>query len=122
MDKRFLDSFILSHIGQAVVAIDNDEHVVYWNSSAEKMYGVSEKNALGKKLTDVYRYDFLTETDEKAAARSLKLKGFWKGKNVHTRKNKNVMYVESMVHVITDASGNKRGLLAFIRNIEPKLG
>ncbi|MCW4010432.1 MAG: PAS domain S-box protein [Candidatus Bathyarchaeota archaeon] len=36
----------------AIILVDEDETVVYWNPASEKIFGYSEKEAVGKKLSD----------------------------------------------------------------------
>jgi PAS domain S-box-containing protein len=42
---------LLSHIGEAVIISDRDENILFWNSSAERIFGYSPDEALGKTLS-----------------------------------------------------------------------
>ena len=44
---------LLNHVGQAVVMIDRNRTIRFWNKAAEKLYGWSEEQALGHKVTDL---------------------------------------------------------------------
>ena len=42
---------LVSHIGEAVVISDRDENILFWNASAERIFGYSPDEALGKTLS-----------------------------------------------------------------------
>lgn len=42
---------LVSHIGEAVIISDRDENILFWNASAQRIFGYSEEDALGKKLS-----------------------------------------------------------------------
>jgi PAS domain S-box-containing protein len=42
---------LVSHIGEAVIISDRDENILFWNASAERIFGYSSDEALGKTLS-----------------------------------------------------------------------
>ena len=42
---------LISHIGEAVIISDRDEHILFWNASAQRIFGYSQEEALGKRLS-----------------------------------------------------------------------
>lgn len=42
---------LVSHIGEAVIISDRDENILFWNASSQRIFGYSEEDALGKKLS-----------------------------------------------------------------------
>jgi PAS domain S-box-containing protein len=42
---------LISNIGEAVIISDRDENILFWNASAERIFGYSPDEALGKKLS-----------------------------------------------------------------------
>ena len=42
---------LVSDIGEAVIISDRDEHILFWNASAERIFGYSPKEALGNTLS-----------------------------------------------------------------------
>lgn len=42
---------LVSHIGEAVIISDRDENILFWNASAERIFGYSQDEALGKTLS-----------------------------------------------------------------------
>ena len=47
---------MLDTISDAVVVIDNNSIVNYWNKGAERLYGLSEEEALGQPLGELYQH------------------------------------------------------------------
>jgi len=43
----------LAHVAEAVILLDTDDVVRYWNAAAERKFDFSEGEAIGRKLTDV---------------------------------------------------------------------
>jgi len=42
---------LISHMGEAVIISDRDEHILFWNASAQRIFGYSREEALGKTLS-----------------------------------------------------------------------
>ena len=42
---------LVSQIGEAVIISDRDENILFWNASAERVFGYSSDEALGKTLS-----------------------------------------------------------------------
>lgn len=42
---------LVSHTGEAVIISDRDENILFWNASAQRIFGYSEDEALGKTLS-----------------------------------------------------------------------
>mgnify|MGYP000013338296 CR=1 FL=1 len=42
---------LASQIGEAVIVSDGDEKILFWNASAERIFGYSPEEALGKTLS-----------------------------------------------------------------------
>jgi PAS domain S-box-containing protein len=52
-EKSSLQTDLLNSVGQAVLVVDLDGRIVYWNDSAETLYGYSDKYVAGRKLINV---------------------------------------------------------------------
>jgi PAS domain S-box-containing protein len=108
---------VVSQVSDAVVAVDTEERITFWNSGAERLYGIEAAEALGRKLTDAYQYRWLSPADEGAAADSLAKTGSWVGENVHVKNDGRWIHVESLVSRLEDDGGAAAGLLAVIRDV-----
>jgi PAS domain S-box-containing protein len=108
---------VVSMVSDAVIAVDSEERVTFWSSGAERLYGLTAGEALGRKLNDTYQYRWLSPADEEAAADSLRKTGSWFGENFHIRKDGRWIHVESLVTRLEDDDGGAVGLLAVIRDV-----
>ena len=57
---------LLNHIGQAVMMVDSNRIIRFWNKAAEKLYGWSEEQALGHQVTELLGGTLSEEVDEAA--------------------------------------------------------
>jgi len=108
---------LLSHVPDAVVAVDDERRITYWNRSAEKLYEVAADEVLGKKLDEVYEKRWFDEEDEKTSGEALAKSGFWRGKNFHVAKSGKEIHVSSSVSLIRDETGKNSGMISVIRDI-----
>ena len=115
-EHRF-HSLILGQVNDAVLAIDTDGLITFMNRSAERMYGADARHALGRRLTDLYEYRWLSPSDEDEAAEALQRFGFWRGENLHVVRDGRILHVDSSVSALTDDAGQPAGLLAVIRDV-----
>jgi PAS domain S-box-containing protein len=108
---------VLDKISDAVVVVDNENTVRYWNKGAERLYGLSEDEAFGQPLLELYQYLWVKPEDERASAQALETKGFWSGNNINIKRDGVRLYVQSSVSAINDKDGKVIGLLAVIRDV-----
>ncbi len=111
---------VLSHVSDAVMAVDNEHRVIYWNQAAERLYGVKADEIIGKPLEESHQYIWLKPEDEQAAGEALATEGAWRGENIHIKKNGEEIYVEVSVSVLKDNNGAGIGFLAVIRDISDR--
>jgi PAS domain S-box-containing protein len=82
-EERFrFQATALDQIGDAVIAVDDEQRVTYLNQIAAEQYGVDSENALGCKLTELYQHRWLEPKHEQAAYASLAEKGYWSQRSV----------------------------------------
>jgi diguanylate cyclase (GGDEF)-like protein/PAS domain S-box-containing protein len=110
-------SEVLSHVRDAVVAVDNEQRINYWNEGAQWLYGHRSDEVLGRVLGEVVQYRWHKAEDEPRAHESLAKTGFWHGENIHHRKDGTEIHVESTVSALKNSEGVDGGLLAVIRDI-----
>lgn len=67
----------LDQVKDIILAVDNQNTLLYINKAAERQYNVSKEQALGSKLTELYRQLWFNPDDEHKAILSLKEKGYW---------------------------------------------
>ncbi|WP_088891301.1 sensor histidine kinase [Leptolyngbya ohadii] len=108
---------LLSQIDDAVIAVDQNERITYWNKGAAKLYGLSAAAASGRTLSEVLQYEWLNPADQQIAYASLATEGFWRGENTHLKANGDRIVVEASVTLLKDHAGNSSGMIAVLRDI-----
>src|SRR5256885_6705374 len=96
---------VIAQIDDAVVAIDNEHRITYFNAAAERQYGVAASQALGHPLDAIYDYHWLQPDDAARAAEALQTTGSWRGRNVHVKRSGEEIQVEWSGAVLSDAGG-----------------
>ncbi len=108
---------MLAQVSDAVIAVDNEERVIYLNPAAGRLYGFDASEALGRTLSTIYQCKWLHPEDKAAAKITLREKGEWRGENVHVRNDGREMNVESGITVLRAISGEPTGRLSVIRDV-----
>jgi PAS domain S-box-containing protein len=111
------NNYILSLVRDAIIGIDTNNTVVYWNKAAEVQYGLPATEAIGKPLNECYQYEWLNDTDEQKAFDAIARSGHCHAENIHILKNGKKIYVESDVQQINFPESGLMGLFGVIRDI-----
>ncbi|MEE8160387.1 MAG: PAS domain S-box protein [Acidobacteriota bacterium] len=107
---------LFSNLSDAIVAVDNDRRITYWNKTAERMYGVPADEALGTQLDEVYQER--SGDDEQAAVRkALEESGSWQGISTHVKKGGEEAFVASSVTLLKKDGGQPDGFLYVLRDV-----
>lgn len=110
-------SDILSKVTDAVVAIDDDRRVIYLNAAAEKQYGTTSSDALGRPISELFNTRWLHPDHETLAMQALQTEGHWLGELVHEKRSGESIHVESSVSRMIGKEGSPSGLLSVIRDV-----
>jgi two-component system cell cycle sensor histidine kinase/response regulator CckA len=101
----------------AIVVRDLEDNIVYWNNSAERIYGWKREEAIAKNASQLLH----TDSDSiKHALLAVKDKGSWFGElNQVTKMNKNVI-MESRWSLVRDEYGRPKSILSINTDITDK--
>ncbi|MFZ0226037.1 MAG: PAS domain S-box protein, partial [Mycobacterium sp.] len=94
-----------------------DERITYWNKGAERLYGWTKEQALGKSPHELLHTKFPVPFEEVARQRGL---GGWQGELVHTRRDGTKVTVTSSWTPLLDAHGNFMGWLQINTDISER--
>lgn len=109
-------SELLQQVQDAVIAIDADTRVTFWNSQAEKLYQFRQEEVLGLKVLDFHvPADRVEQT--KARFASLAQDGSWSGEFPAMRKDGTVLPVYVTVSTLRDEEGTLRGFVGISREL-----
>ena len=108
---------MLDQVNDAVIAINRENHIIYLNRAAERLYGLTMSEALGLTLPQIYDCRWRRDGDETAAITTLLEHGEWRGENVHVRRDGIEINAESSVTMLRDVGGQPTGILSVIRDV-----
>ncbi|HYH92450.1 MAG TPA: PAS domain S-box protein, partial [Candidatus Saccharimonadales bacterium] len=109
-------------LSDAVVVTDVHRRVVIWNGAAERLYAITEREALGRPIEDVFSSEILGEGISSAGARSLALElGSWSGRvadrpRIGKRAGEELI-IESVLSRLDALDGNPVGVFSVKRDI-----
>jgi PAS domain S-box-containing protein len=111
---------MLAQVGDAVIAVDDEERVIYLNSAAERLYDFTASDALGQPLSKIYHSCWLLPSDETKARTALRERGEWRGEYVHIKCDGQKINVESGLTMLQNLAGETTGMLAVIRDVSQR--
>ncbi len=107
---------LLSKVNDAVFGIDNNHKINYWNKAAEKLFGYSKQEALGKNSADLLK-PTVEGSSADQAFQNLQDNTAFKGEVQYTRKNGTNFSADVNTGSIKDANGKLLGAVAIVRDI-----
>jgi len=102
---------LLDKAQDAIIVTDLERHLTYWNKSAERLYGWTSEDVLGKVVTDLF-YPGGDTKAVKEAYEEVAQRGEWTGElQPHTKGGRRVV-IESRWTLVRDAAGEPRSILS----------
>ena len=99
---------LLDKAQDAIIVADTADRVMYWNKSAERLYGYAAQETLGQPLTSVLADD---ETVAPQARAQLLAGGEWSGELTRQRKQGDALVVVSRWTLVRDDQGEPLSVL-----------
>ncbi|MDZ4724526.1 MAG: PAS domain S-box protein [Leptospira sp.] len=118
--QNLYSSLILRYLHDAVIITDLHFIITSWNPSAEKIYGYTEAEALGKSA-DVILKTQMTDEDHKQSEFLLRTKGIWQGNVFQENKYGDIIQIESSVSLLKDSAGNAVGVIAVNKDVTEEI-
>lgn len=111
---------LLDHAQDAILVRDLNDTIIYWNKSAERLYGWSASDAIGRSALDLL---FKYAPPEYAEAQStLQDSGEWRGEMQQVTKDGRDIIVDSRWTLVLDESGKANRKLVVNTDITEKKG
>ncbi|HEX3801189.1 MAG TPA: ATP-binding protein [Verrucomicrobiae bacterium] len=109
---------LLDQAQDAICLNDLDQSILYWNKSAERLYGWTAKEALGRNANELLFQGDLTAP--LAALKNLIRQGEWKGELHQVTKNHAKLIVESRWTLTRDQNGDPKAILIINTDVTEK--
>jgi PAS domain S-box-containing protein len=114
--RLLLQAQVLEHVSEAVVAIDGQQRVIFWSRGAEQLYGVTEKEAVGRVVHDLFTWVWRAPGARAAAYAELARTRIWRGENGLRLRDGRELDAESTVTVLR-SEGATPWLLSVVRDV-----
>ncbi|MCQ9375088.1 PAS domain S-box protein [Methyloversatilis sp. XJ19-13] len=124
LDRQHADARIreqaslLDKAQDAIIVRSIDHRVLYWNKSAERMYGWPAHEAIGQRVSALF---YLDDTVFRIATQQVVTTGEWTGEITQRRKDGSSLTVEGHWTLLTDADGKPKSILAINTDITHRL-
>jgi PAS domain S-box-containing protein len=102
---------LLDSVNDAIFVRSAEDTISYWSRGAERLYGWSEKEALGRSPHDLLHTEFPVPLEE------VKKRESWTGELRHTRRDGTVIVVASRWTAVRDSEGKVVGWLEINNDI-----
>ncbi len=108
---------IMAQLADAVVAVDGNSNVIYWNEEAERSYGLRHEDILGQPLDKAYTIDWGSAKNRLEVLRSIEEQGWWRGEGVHNLYTGEQRSVEVAVRRLVTKNNPAFGYVSVIHNV-----
>lgn len=107
---------VLNNVTDIIVTTDLDRFVTSWNKVMEKLTGISEADAIGKQLIDLFELDYTPFTNDQVAAIIFK-EGIWRGEVSFTGRDGEKVHILLTGSLISNEEGRHIGMLGVGKDI-----
>jgi PAS domain S-box-containing protein len=109
---------LLNITTDAIVVRDFDNCILFWNPGAERLYGWSAAEAIGRSITDLLYKG--ASTQPKTARLAVLAQGEWQGELSKVTRSGQTVTVQSRWTLVRDEAGNPKAILAVDTDITEK--
>ncbi len=107
-------SDLLDKAQDAIFLQDLQSRILYWNKGAERLFGWTAEDVMGRKVADIFDQD---AAGVKHAFNSVVKQGEWTGEISKRHRNGTRLIVESRCTLLRDEAGNPRAIMAINTDI-----
>ncbi len=100
LERLAFQAALLAQVNEPVVATDLQSHVTYWNAAAERLFGWTAAEALGRQSQELFKPSYPRGYDE--LVESLRVTDTWHGEIVVHKKSGEETTIEASVRVLRD--------------------
>ena len=107
---------VLDQIHDAVISTDVDGYISLWNKGAERLFGYSTEEILGKPIGQLYPGEKQSITP-KEFIKLIKSQGSFDLESKMIKKSGEHIYVHNAISALTDEEDNIRGIISYAMDI-----
>jgi PAS domain S-box-containing protein len=98
---------------EAILVKDLDGRIVYWNKGAERTYGWSAADAVGRSAAELFHHD----AGFQEARTTVLARGEWRGEQVRLTKTGHELTLDARWTLVRDRQGQPTSILAIVTDI-----
>jgi len=106
---------LLDLANDGIIAVDLNNNITYWSQGAEKLYGYSKLEVLGKNLVNILKTKFSESWDK--IQQELFEKDKWEGELIQSNSQGNQVIIHSSWSLKKDGNGNPIAILKINRDM-----
>ncbi len=118
--KIEFQSFLFQQLGNAVVSTNSEDIITGWNLSAERMFGYTEHEALGKTFNELL-FDQYQDATHESVSSTLQQNGVWTGETTLRTKEGRKIVVFATLSIIKNWHGETTGIVGVMRDISEEI-
>ncbi|MFW9993209.1 MAG: ATP-binding protein [Candidatus Odinarchaeota archaeon] len=115
LDEKF-QALVLDNISDAVIIMEHDFTIIYWNKSAERMFGWKMSEVINKRITDVIPASFTDFSLDDIIARFYQ-DGQWSGESYHHHKDGHRILTYNTGKVARDEETGRQYVITVLRDL-----
>jgi PAS domain S-box-containing protein len=115
-DRLRFQSLLLDSVRESVVGTDLDNNITFWNKGAERLFGHSAEEAIGKPVASLIfpPGEELLLPDKTMALRT---RGTWTSQVLRRRKDGSEFWTDVAISIVKNADGERSGYIGIHRDI-----
>ncbi|MDX1829777.1 MAG: PAS domain S-box protein [Lutibacter sp.] len=118
-NQRLKETF--NHTPLASIMWDLDMKVLDWNKSAERIFGYTKEEAIGKSANELILTEDIIEEISEVKKQLLAQKGGFKYTNINKTKNGSIISCDWYNVTLKDVNGNITGMASLVEDITEKI-
>ncbi len=111
---------LLDQTSEAIFVRDLDDRITYWNRGAERLYGWTAAEALGRQAIELFHRDAGGVAQTRAALQRVVSMGEWGGELTKTNKAGKLLLIAGRWSLLRDTQGQPRAVLSVDGDITEK--
>ncbi len=108
---------LLENVSDAIISTNMESQILSWNPAAERLYGYSESEALGRNFYEVLKLPNAESRRARNLARLEKAAGRVQNEPIHYHRDGTPMQIQSSISYILDQAGQRIGVVAVNRDV-----
>jgi PAS domain S-box-containing protein len=118
-EKLAYSALLLENVSEAIIGTDPNFCITGWSKGAERIYGYSAKEAIGKTISELIKTEYPNQ-DRERILREFLSEGSWKGEVKQRTKEGKYIYIASAVSLIKNSKGEITATVAVNRTQRKK--